>query len=72
MAKSKTFEESIEELENIVATLEKGDCPLEEAVKLFERGVKLSTECHNTLDNAEQKIKILTENDAPNEKKEDE
>ena len=64
--------ESIEELETIVAKLEKGDCPLDEAVELFEKGVKLSKECHKTLDSAEQKIKILTENDAPDEVKEDE
>lgn len=72
MAKAKSFEESIEELETIVAKLEKGDCPLDEAVELFEKGVKLSKECHKTLDSAEQKIKILTENDAPDEVKEDE
>lgn len=63
MAKNKTFEESIEELEKIVAALEKGDCPLDEAVKLFEDGVKLSADCHNALNKAEQKIKILTESD---------
>lgn len=72
MAKAKSFEESIEELEAIVAKLEKGDCPLDEAVELFEKGVKLSKECHKTLDNAEQKIKILTENDAPDKVEEDE
>lgn len=63
MAKTKTFEESMEELEKIVATLEKGECPLDEAVKLFEQGVKISNECNSVLDNAEQKIKILTEKD---------
>lgn len=61
MAKTKTFEESMEELEKIVEKLEKGDCPLDEAVKLFEQGIKISNECNNVLDNAEQKIKILTE-----------
>ena len=61
MAKNKTFEESIEELENIVKTLEDGECSLEDAVKLFEKGVKLSNDCHKVLDEAEQKIKILTE-----------
>ena len=70
MAKAKSFEESIKELENIVAVLEKGDCPLDEAVELFEKGVKLSKECHITLDNAEQKIKILTESDAPEKESE--
>ena len=61
MANKKTFEESLTELEEIVEKLEKGDCPLDEAVKLFEKGVKLSRDCHKTLSDAEQKIKILTE-----------
>lgn len=61
MAKNKTFEESMEELESIVKTLENGECSLEDAVKLFEKGVKLSNDCHKVLDDAEQKIKILTE-----------
>jgi len=63
MATKKTFEESIGELETIVEALEKGDCPLDEAVKLFEKGVKISKECHKRLNDAEQKIKILTETD---------
>jgi len=63
MAAKKTFEESMNELEEIVKTLEKGDCPLDEAVKLFEKGVKISNECHKRLEDAEQKIKILTETD---------
>ena len=66
MAKNKTFEESIEELETIVKTLEGGDCSLEDAVKLFEKGVKISNDCHKVLDSAEQKIKVLTESDADN------
>ncbi len=63
MAKTKSFEQSIEELEKIVNTLEDGKSSLDEAVKLFESGVKLSKECNTLLDKAEQKIKILTEND---------
>ncbi len=61
MAKANTFEQSMEELEKVVSTLEKGECSLDEAVKLFEKGVKLSNECNEALDKAEQKIKILTE-----------
>lgn len=61
MAKSNSFESSIKELEQIVSSLEKGDCPLDEAVELFEKGVKISKECHKALNDAEQKIKILTE-----------
>ena len=71
MANKKTFEESIKELEEIVEKLEKGDCPLDEAVKLFEKGVKLSGDCHKTLNDAEQKIKILTEDGAKDLVKED-
>lgn len=71
MATKKTFEDSINELEEIVQKLEKGECPLDEAVKLFEKGVKISNECHKTLNEAEQKIKILTETDTKGEVEED-
>ena len=71
MAKVKSFEESMKELETIVSALEKGECPLDEAVKLFEKGVKISNECHKTLNEAEQKIKILTETDSEEMAKEE-
>lgn len=71
MAKNKTFEESMEELETIVKTLEGGECSLEDAVKLFEKGVKISNDCHKVLDNAEQKIKILTESGADSTEEEE-
>lgn len=61
MAKTKSFEEKIAELEEIVNRLESGEAPLDEAVSLFEKGVKLSADCHSTLEKAEQKVKILTE-----------
>ena len=63
MPKTKTFEESVAELEQIVSLLESGDAPLDEAVALFEKGMKLSAKCHDQLDKAEQKVKLLTEND---------
>ncbi len=72
MAKSNTFEQSMEELEKIVSTLEEGECSLDDAVKLFEKGVKISNECNAALDKAEQKIKILTESDVPEKNGEDE
>ncbi len=62
MAKTKTFEESITELEEIVKQLEEGDVPLDDAVALFEKGMKLSLKCHDQLEKATQKVKILTEN----------
>ena len=63
MANTKSFEEMIIELEEIVNLLEQGDAPLTESVSLFEKGVKLSAKCHNMLTKAEQKVKILTESE---------
>ncbi|HKX83778.1 MAG TPA: exodeoxyribonuclease VII small subunit [Pyrinomonadaceae bacterium] len=55
----KSFETSLTELEAIVRQLEDGDLPLEESLKLFETGVKLSRECRERLTNAERRIEIL-------------
>ena len=57
--KKQSFESSLEELEKIVALLEDGDQPLEESLKLFETGVKLTRECQRRLDDAERKIQVL-------------
>ena len=56
------FEENIKRLEEIVVLLEKGETPLEESMLLFEEGVNLTNQCLKILDNAEQKIKKLTQN----------
>ncbi|MCW8127642.1 exodeoxyribonuclease VII small subunit [Microbulbifer halophilus] len=56
-----TFEQALEELEQLVERLEAGDLPLEEALSDFERGVKLTRECQRKLANAEQKVKVLME-----------
>ena len=56
---AKTFESSLSELEQIVKQLEDGDLPLEESLKLFEQGVKLSRECRERLANAERRIEVL-------------
>lgn len=53
------FEESINQLEKIVDQLEKGDLPLEDSIKLFEEGVRLSSACKQELDEAEGKVQIL-------------
>lgn len=58
MAEQK-FEEAVKKLESIVARLEDGDIPLEESLKLFEEGVKLSRFCAKKLDEAEKKVEIL-------------
>ncbi|HEY0757786.1 MAG TPA: exodeoxyribonuclease VII small subunit [Acidisarcina sp.] len=54
-----SFEESLKQLETIVDQLERGDLPLEDSVKLFEQGVKLSSACKQELDAAEGKVQIL-------------
>lgn len=54
-----TFEDSLKQLEKIVEQLEKGDLPLEDSIKLFEEGVRLSTACKQELDEAEGKVQIL-------------
>ncbi|MEJ2327064.1 MAG: exodeoxyribonuclease VII small subunit [Chromatiaceae bacterium] len=58
------FEEALAELESIVDTLEKGDLTLEQSLAAFERGVKLTRTCQKALDEAEQKVRILTEKSA--------
>ena len=55
----KTFESALGELELIVQQLEQGDLDLEESLKLFEKGVKLSRECRERLAKAERRIEIL-------------
>jgi exodeoxyribonuclease VII small subunit len=56
-----TFENSLAELEDLVETLEKGDLSLEDSLKSFERGVELTRTCQEALNQAEQKIQILTD-----------
>lgn len=65
-AKNTTFEENITRLEEIINLLEKGEASLDECIVLFEDGVKLSKECMEMLDKAEQKIKLLTVADGEN------
>lgn len=58
MAK-KSFEENMIRLEQIVRTLEKGDAPLEESLKLFQEGTALVTSCGKLLDEAELAVKKI-------------
>lgn len=55
------FEENLSELETIVAQLESNQLSLEDALKAFEKGVKLSQDCQSVLTQAEQKVQILLE-----------
>jgi len=54
-----SFEHALGRLEETVARLEEGEMPLEEALELFETGVKLSRDCSARLDDAERRIEIL-------------
>ena len=54
------FEDALGKLEKIVSKLEEGDIPLEESLKLFEEGIRLSRFCNQKLDEAEKKVEILS------------
>jgi exodeoxyribonuclease VII small subunit len=56
------FEDCLQRLEQIVDQLEKGEIPLEQALKLFEEGIQLSNSCRKELDEAEGKVEILLKN----------
>ena len=56
---SRTFEASLEALEQIVQQLESGDLALEKSLELFEQGIRLSRECQDRLSQAERRIEIL-------------
>jgi exodeoxyribonuclease VII small subunit len=53
------FEASLKELEDIVQRMERGDLKLEESLKLFERGMTLTSECKQALETAELRVKQL-------------
>lgn len=57
-----TFEEAITQLGDIVRKLDTGSTSLDEAMELFEKGIKLTKECNKMLDEAEQKVNILIKN----------
>jgi exodeoxyribonuclease VII small subunit len=56
---ARSFEVSLEALEQIVQQLESGDLPLEKSLELFEQGVRLSRECQERLSQAERRIEVL-------------
>ena len=57
--KEPTFEEALKNLENVVAKLESGETNLEESIRLFEEGMRLSVLCQKRLDDADKKIETL-------------
>ncbi len=60
MATEWTFEKAMARLEQIVAALESGRCPLDDSMKLFEEGTRLTAYCAKQLQEAEQRIVKLT------------
>lgn len=61
MSKDKAvdFESSLQTLEQLVGKMEAGDLSLEASLKAFEEGIKLTRECQQALQNAEQKVQVL-------------
>ncbi len=57
--KSKSFEESLQRLQEISELLESDEVTIEESIKLYEEGIKLSKTCHSTLEKAELKVEQL-------------
>ena len=61
--KNKSIEAKLIELEKILEDLESGKLELDDALKKFEKGIKLSRECQQTLEKAEMKIQVLMEDE---------
>ena len=59
--KSVDFEDALDQLEELVEDMENGDLTLEESLKAFEQGIKLTRECQTALSQAEQKVQMLVE-----------
>jgi exodeoxyribonuclease VII small subunit len=55
-----TFEQAMQELESVVGKLERGDVPLEDSIKLYERGAELKKRCETKLKEAEEKVAAIT------------
>lgn len=51
-----SFDQAIQQLEEIVRQLEQGDVPLEDAISLYKKGMEMSTVCHEKLHNAEKQL----------------
>jgi len=61
--KKPTFEQAIERLEQIVASIEQGKIPLEQSIERYGEGIELVKQCRKILDSAEKKIQLLTVNE---------
>jgi exodeoxyribonuclease VII small subunit len=56
------FEKSLQQLENIIKSMESGKLSLEDSLQNYENGIKLIRDCQTTLEQAQQRIKILQPN----------
>jgi exodeoxyribonuclease VII small subunit len=61
--KEMMFEDAMEQLEEIVERLEEGDVPLEESIRLFQEGMKISKVCHDKLQTIEKQMDQILEED---------
>jgi exodeoxyribonuclease VII small subunit len=59
------FEQSLDELEQLVAKMEGGELSLDESLRSFERGIVLFRDCQNALEQAELRVKLLLDPDDP-------
>ena len=71
MAAQSSFEDSLTKLEAIVEKMESGDLKLEDSLKLFEEGMKLTKECNSRLTEIEKKVKLLLKNASAKSKDEE-
>jgi exodeoxyribonuclease VII small subunit len=67
MEPESTFESALDELEQIVSDLERGDTPLATSLTQYERGIRLLSHCHGLLDGAERVVALLAGVDAEGE-----
>jgi exodeoxyribonuclease VII small subunit len=61
------FEQSLDELEQLVAKMEQGDQSLDDSLKSFERGIVLFRNCQNALEQAELRVKLLSDPHSPDD-----
>ncbi|HIU47170.1 MAG TPA: exodeoxyribonuclease VII small subunit [Candidatus Fimadaptatus faecigallinarum] len=66
--KQPTFEQKLEELEQIIGGLEQGDMPLDRAIATYKRGVELTRELKTQLEGAREQLKVLNASDAADDK----
>ncbi|WP_454829928.1 exodeoxyribonuclease VII small subunit [Pseudoxanthomonas wuyuanensis] len=59
------FEQSLDELEKLVEKMEQGDLSLEESLSAYERGVGLYRQCQSALEQAELRVKLLSDPEQP-------